>query len=55
MDQLMNEMNDGEAEAGTASKATKLIKLRVYINIDEDDADTEGLNVDLNKLFIRED
>ena len=51
----MDDMNNEKADAGAASKASKLIKLRVYINIDEDDPDTEGKNVDLNKLFIRED
>ena len=48
-------MNDGTEEAGAAGNATKLIKLRMFINMDEDDPDTDKLNVDLTKLFIRED
>ena len=43
-------MNDGNEE-----KKSGIIKLTVYINKDEDDEDEDGKNVDLTKLFLRED
>ena len=43
-------MNDGNGEKKSGS-----IKLTVYINKDEDDEDESGKNVDLTKLFLRED
>ena len=45
-------MNADEEESKVGPKA---IKLRVYINMDEDDVDKEGKKVDLHRLFVRED
>ena len=42
------------AEQEETEKA-KTLKLRVFINIDEEDDDTEGKNLDLNSLFTRVD
>ena len=43
------------SENGEEEKKITVLKLRVFINIDEDDNDTEGKNLDLNNLFKRVD
>lgn len=42
-------------DEGANAKKSSTVKLRVFINMDEDDEDSEGKNVDLTKLFVRED
>ena len=43
------------ADQDANEKFPNSIKLRVYINMDEDDEDADGKNVDLTQLFIREE
>ena len=55
-----DELDAAEAELFGADKDAneKLpnsVKLRIYINIDEDDEHADGKNVDLTQLFIREE
>ena len=55
-----DELDAAEAELFGADqdaneKLPNSVKLRVYINMDEDDEDADGKNVDLTQLFIREE
>lgn len=43
-------LNEGEN-----TKQPTIVKLRVFINMDEDDEDDDEKNVDLTQLFVRQD
>ena len=53
LDELEKEMFGANGQ--DSKLAPKLIKVRVFINMDEDDEDDECKGVDLDKLFLKKD
>ena len=53
LDEMEKELMAATGE--DSNLAPKLIKVRVFINMDEDDEDDESKGVDLGTLFLRED
>ena len=53
LDELEKEMFGANGQ--DSKLAPKLIKVRVFINMDEDDEDDECKGVDLDQLFLKKD